>query len=287
MSFSISAFPPSGREQYCDPSLRPASWSHLQVVPSTKYSCSGCNIQLLLCPTAKPSPLSPPNFHIFHALDCYFFLLCGNCSGNTAVLSFDIMITISININIKDIYIYIYKRNIAAKIFFSILPSWLFQVTPLVSPSTTSNTCFQPSLSKPLPCHIIQSNVISPLHNQEHPRHPNLRSSHKPFCLLSPPWPPIGLQNSFQHPQRQLSAPTSKPAVTTNYPEETIWGRMVMQRAGSSTPKRGKRCSCCPLPASFFFRTLHTQDWEFDLHIARDLHLAQLQLSTSKWKHCK
>lgn len=164
MSFSISAFPPSGQEQYCDPSLRPASWSHLQVLPSTKYSCSGCNIQLLLCPTAKPSPLSPPNFHIFHALDCYFFLLCGNCSGNTAVLSFDIMITISININIKDIYIYIYIKEIL------LLRSFFLYFLPdsFKSPHWFHLPPHQTHAFSPLslnPCHVISFRAISYHHS--------------------------------------------------------------------------------------------------------------------------
>lgn len=165
-------------------------------------------------------------------------------------------------------------RNFTTSTIFSILPSELLQKTSLVSPSITSDTAFCPRSLSPVTLSHIQDcygRVITRSTQVSIPP----PSPH----LLLPPYPLSEGETASSPQWGSFPSPTSERAVTTNCPEETIQGRMVMRRAGSSTPKRGRRCSCCPSSCFLLFHTLHTlQDWEYGfLHIAQwDLYQDQL-----------
>lgn len=104
------------------------------------------------CVSPKLSPLILPDFHLFHTVDCYCLLLSGNGSGNIAILSFDIMTSTSVKNNK-------YKKYCCYNHFYC--TSFLtLQVTPLISPSTTSNTSFLSYLSKPLGIQFLSHCLI-------------------------------------------------------------------------------------------------------------------------------
>lgn len=165
---------------------------------------------------------------------------------------------------------YCYSKN-------TILPSWPLQVTPLILPSTTSNTSF---LSSPWDTIPVMSS-----HLEKATITPSSRASSITWISISPtslhlpsPTSPLTVGKiSFRIHGSNFHSPTSKLTFPTNYPEETTWARMVMQGAGTSTRTRGKEGSHCP--SSCFFFVLHiTYTWRLRLWFS--MH------NTAQWNLC-
>lgn len=85
-------------------------------------------------------------------------------------------------------------------------------------------------------------------------------------CLPSPLSPLTVGKTSFSNHGSNFHPATSKLTFSTNYPEEIIWGKMVIQRSGTSTPTRRKECSHCPSSCFLLFYVSHLledQDYDF------------------------